>query len=142
MYLQINTVKYNADWEITIIYENLQTVWSQLFTDGYYLFIFGLLQISIDLSVFRFVANEYQWRAIWLLLTICNIQSAIWWAILKVILNYSHLPSSIFTQLVLGLTLEHVKLVVEWMAKFHGLSHVMVNQYPGGVQAWRKDNPW
>jgi len=59
----------------------------------YYLFIFGLLQISIGLLVFRFVANKYQWRAIRLLLTICNIWSAIWWAIPKVILNYSRLPT-------------------------------------------------
>ncbi len=26
-------VKYNADWEITNIYENLQIVWSQFFTN-------------------------------------------------------------------------------------------------------------
>jgi hypothetical protein len=32
-YLQINMVKYNADWEITIIYENVQIVWSHFFTD-------------------------------------------------------------------------------------------------------------
>ncbi len=33
MYLQINTVKYNADQEIMNIYENLQIVWSQFVTD-------------------------------------------------------------------------------------------------------------
>ncbi len=33
MFLQINMVKYDADWEITNIYENLQIVWSQFFTD-------------------------------------------------------------------------------------------------------------
>ncbi len=43
----------------------------------YYQFIFGLLRISIGLSVFRFVANEYQRRAILLLSTIHNIRSAI-----------------------------------------------------------------
>ncbi len=43
----------------------------------YYLFIFGLLRISIGLSVFGFVANEYQQRAIRLLSTIHNIWSAI-----------------------------------------------------------------
>ncbi len=32
MYLQINTVKYNADQEIMNTYENLQIVWSQFFT--------------------------------------------------------------------------------------------------------------
>ncbi len=52
----------------------------------------SLLQISIGLSVFGFVANEYKWIAIQLLLTICNIQSAIRWAIKNVILNYSLLP--------------------------------------------------
>jgi hypothetical protein len=50
-------------------------------------------QISIGLSVFRFVANEYKRIAIWLHSTTCNIRSAIWWAITKVILNYSPLPS-------------------------------------------------
>ncbi len=33
MYLQINTVKYAGDQEIMNIYENLQIVWSQFFTD-------------------------------------------------------------------------------------------------------------
>jgi hypothetical protein len=33
MYLQINTIKYDTDWEITNTYENLQIVWSQFFTD-------------------------------------------------------------------------------------------------------------
>ncbi len=57
-------------------------------------FIFGQLQISIGLSVFRFVANEYQRRAIRLLSIIHNIQSAIQLAIPKVILNYSCLPTT------------------------------------------------
>ncbi len=60
----------------------------------YYSFIFGQLQISIGLSVFGFVANEYQQRAIWLLSTIRNIRSAIRWAILKVILNYLCIPNN------------------------------------------------
>ncbi len=33
MYLQINTVKYGTDGEITNTYENLQIVQSQFFTD-------------------------------------------------------------------------------------------------------------
>jgi hypothetical protein len=33
VYLQINTVKYDADQEIMNIYENLQIVCSQFFTD-------------------------------------------------------------------------------------------------------------
>ncbi len=59
----------------------------------YYSFIFGLLQISTGLLVFGFIANKYQWRAIRLLLTICNIQSAIRRVIPKLILNYLRLPT-------------------------------------------------
>jgi len=44
---------------------------------SYYSFIFGLLCILIGLSVFGFVDNKFQQRAIWLLLTIRNIWSAI-----------------------------------------------------------------
>jgi hypothetical protein len=33
MYLQINTIKYDNEWEITNTYENLQIVRSQFFTD-------------------------------------------------------------------------------------------------------------
>jgi hypothetical protein len=33
MYLQINTIKYDTDWEITNTYENLQIIRSQFFTD-------------------------------------------------------------------------------------------------------------
>jgi len=33
MYLQINTIKYDTDREITNTYENLQIVRSQFFTD-------------------------------------------------------------------------------------------------------------
>ncbi len=50
----------------------------------YYSFIFGLLQISISLSVFGFVANEYKWTPIWSHSTIRNIQSGIRWMNLKV----------------------------------------------------------
>ncbi len=45
----------------------------------YYSFIFILLWISIGLSVFGFVSNEYQWIAIRSLSTIHNIWSGIWW---------------------------------------------------------------
>ncbi len=79
MFLQTNMVKYDADWEIMNIYENLQIVWSQFFS-GYYSFI-GLLQISTSLSVFRFVANEYKSIAIWSLSTIHNTWSNIRWTI-------------------------------------------------------------
>ena len=50
----------------------------------YYLFIFGLLQISIGLSVFRFVANKYKQISIQALSTIHNIQSDIWWMMMKI----------------------------------------------------------
>ena len=55
--------------------------------------MFGLLQISIGLYIFRFVANEYQPIAMQLHSTIHNILSAIWWAITKIILNYLPLPT-------------------------------------------------
>ncbi len=91
MYLQINTVKYMLAEKLRIftrIYKQLDPSFSLI---CYYSFIFGLLQISIGLSLFRLVANEYQWRAIRLLLTIRNIRSAIRWVIPKVILNYSRM---------------------------------------------------
>jgi len=66
-------VKYDADREITNIYENLQKGLSQFFTD---MLLFVYIR-SIGLSVFGFVANEYQQRAIQLLSTIRNIRSAI-----------------------------------------------------------------
>ncbi len=102
MYLQINTVKYDADWEIMNIYENLQIVRSQFFIDMLLSFVFSLLWISIGLSVFGFVASKYKWIAIWLLLAICNIRSAIRWVITKVILNYSPLPRPSHNILILG----------------------------------------
>ena len=52
--MRVNTVKYAADWEITITYKNLQIVQSQFYTDMQYLLIFGLIQLSFGLSVFRF----------------------------------------------------------------------------------------
>ncbi len=93
MYLQINMVKYNADWEITNIYENLQIVQSQFFTDML-LFIY----IQSTLNIYWFIGilihcQQYQQIAIWLLLTIHTIRSAIWWAITKVILNYLRQPN-------------------------------------------------
>ncbi len=77
-------------WIVTRIYKQFDPSFSLI---CYYSFIFGLLRISIGLSIFGFVANEYQWRAIRLILTIHNIRSAIRWAIPKVILNYLCIPS-------------------------------------------------
>ncbi len=96
MYLQINKVKYNADrenykylWEYT---NSLIPVFHWYVTNHLYLVYFKYLLV---LSVFRFVANEYQRRAIQLLLTIHNIRSTIRWAIPKVILNFSCLHTTL-----------------------------------------------
>ena len=93
MFLQLNTVKYDADQEITNTYKNLQKVWSQFLTDK---LIFISIQSNLNiigLLVFRFVANVCKQIAIWLHLTICHIWSSIQWAIMKVILNYLPLPT-------------------------------------------------
>ncbi len=94
MYLQINTVKYDADWEITNIYENLQIVLSQFFTN---MLLFVYIRstsniywfISILIRCQQIPKNSYS-----VTLTICTFRSAIWWAITKVILNYSCLPNN------------------------------------------------
>ncbi len=41
--MQINMIKYDADQEITITYENLWTVWSQFFPD---ILIFGYIKLN------------------------------------------------------------------------------------------------
>ncbi len=53
MYLQINMVKYSADWEIMNIYENLQIVWSQFITDML-LFIY----IQSTLNIYWFIGIQ------------------------------------------------------------------------------------
>ncbi len=80
-------VKYYADREITNIYENLQKVWSQFFTDML-LFIYIWSNSNIGLSVFGFVVNEYKWIVIRSLLTIHDIQLGIWWTNPKVKNHY------------------------------------------------------
>ncbi len=82
-------------WIFMRIYKSFDPSFSPI---CYYSFIFSLLQISIGLSVFGFIANEYKQIAIRLLLTIQNIRSAIPWGIMKVILNYLPLPSFIYEQ--------------------------------------------
>jgi hypothetical protein len=77
------------------INENLQIVQTHISPICYYSLIFGLLRISIGLSVFGFVANKYKQIMIRSLSTICNIRSGIRGAITKVILNYLPLPSSV-----------------------------------------------
>ncbi len=64
--LYLMTLKYDANWEITNTYENLQIVWSQFFTDTLILiYIWSYSnRISISLLVFGFVANKYKRIAI------------------------------------------------------------------------------
>ncbi len=50
MYLQINTVKYYADQEIMNIYENLQIVLSQFFTD-----MIQFVYIQSTLNIYWFI---------------------------------------------------------------------------------------
>jgi hypothetical protein len=69
--------KYNANQEILNTYENLQIVQSQFFTDKLIFICIRLIRISIGLSVFGFIANSYNQKAIMLHLTIHNIWSPI-----------------------------------------------------------------
>ena len=41
-----------------------------------------------------------------------------------------------------SLDIDHVLVAVEWLAKFHGLSYVMLHKYKGGPKAWVEQNPW
>ncbi len=50
-------VKYNGNQKITNTYENFQILQSLI---SQYSFIFGLIQISIGLLVFRFNGNEHK----------------------------------------------------------------------------------
>ncbi len=106
MYLQINTVKYDADREIMKIYKNLQLVRSQIFTD---MLLFIYIRSTSNIYWFISIQIHCQWIAIWLLLTISNIQSAIWWVIMKAIFNYSRLP--MFNN-----------LTQAWLSIFHSFS--------------------
>ncbi len=52
MCLQINMVKYNANWEITNIYMDLQIVWSQFCTDKLlFIYIQSSLNIYLLISI-------------------------------------------------------------------------------------------
>jgi hypothetical protein len=108
----------------------------------YYSFIFGLLWISIGLSVFGFVGYKYQQIAIQLLLTIRNILWATLWAI-KVILKYLPLPIlnhfvikfSIFPQFTICFLIKPFYLVLNNL--FHScvntLCLILKNQYWTGL---------
>ncbi len=106
MYLQINTVKYDADREIMKIYKNLWLVRSQIFTDML-LFVY----IRSTSNIYRFISIQIHCQriAIQLLLTISNIQSAIWWVIMKAIFNYLCQP--MFNN-----------LTQAWLSIFHSFS--------------------
>ena len=41
-----------------------------------------------------------------------------------------------------GLDLDHVLPVVEWLARFHGLSLVLLSRSEGGARRWLEENPW
>lgn len=41
-----------------------------------------------------------------------------------------------------GLDFDHALMVVEWLAKFHGLSFVVLQKHEGGADKWVLDNPW
>ena len=58
MCLQINMVKYNANWEITNIYENLRIVWSQFCTD-FLLFIY--IRSTSNIYLFIGIQIRCQW---------------------------------------------------------------------------------
>ncbi len=48
-------VKYDADWEITITYKNLQIVWSHYFTD-----MLILIYIWYNWNIFLFISIQVQ----------------------------------------------------------------------------------
>ena len=88
MYLQINTVKYNADREITNIYENLQKVWSQFFTDML-LFVY----IRSTSNIYWFIGIRIRWQQIQtnsysVTFNIRTIRSGIQWTNPKVKKHY------------------------------------------------------
>jgi len=41
-----------------------------------------------------------------------------------------------------GLTLPYVKLVMQWLAKFHALSYVHTRKGNGNFEDWQEKNPW
>ena len=59
VFLQINTVKYDDDQEITNIYENLQIVQSHFFTD-----IVLFVNIRSTLNIYWFIGIQIRWQRI------------------------------------------------------------------------------
>ncbi len=59
MYLQINTVKYDTDQEITNTYENLQIVRTQFFTDKLiFIYILKFLENLNSHLIFEFKGKK------------------------------------------------------------------------------------
>ncbi len=85
-------VKYNAEQEITNTYQNLQIVQSQFFTDKLIFIKFGIIQISIGLSVFRFDYGDKWQIGIRSFLNFWKIRTHIWYSNLKLKYNLSQLP--------------------------------------------------
>ncbi len=84
MYFQITTVKYDADREITNIYENLQIVWSQFVTD-----MLLLVSIRSTSNIYSFIGiriccQRIQTNSNSVTFDICTIRSGIRWTNPKV----------------------------------------------------------
>ena len=93
VYLQINTVKYNADWEITNIYENLQIVWSQFVTD---MLLFVYIQSTSNIYWFigiQVCCQQIQTNSYLVTFDIRTSRSGIRWMNPKVKKNYLPLLS-------------------------------------------------
>ncbi len=58
MYLKINMVKYDTNWEIMNIYENLWIVWSQFCTDRW---LSAYIQSSLNIYWFISIRIHWQW---------------------------------------------------------------------------------
>ena len=41
-----------------------------------------------------------------------------------------------------GLDLPHVLNVMNWLARFHGLSYVLLNNHPNGPEGWLKEHDY
>ncbi len=84
VYFQINTMKYDADREITNIYENLQIVWSQFVTD---MLLFVSIRSTLNIYSFigiRIRSQRIQTNSYSVTFDIRTIQSGIQWTNPKV----------------------------------------------------------
>jgi len=84
MYLQINTVKYDADQKVMNIYKNLQIVWSQFVTD---MLLFISIWSTSNIYWFIGIRIRCQWiqtNSYSVTFDICTIRSGIRWTNPKV----------------------------------------------------------